>query len=479
MSLDTEKGTSMRMSAFFLALAATISIGRASSSEPLAATPAVLAAIDAAASTSINPSLPSASVTVARDGKIVLSKTYGSAPPNGAYVVGSVTKMMTAVSVMQLVAAHKLRLDETIGRWFPGYSSGKTITVRQLLAHRSGIPDYLPAALTSGRVYSPTTPKAIVAEAMAKPLDFTPGTKWNYSNTGYVFAAQIVEKVSGLPLAQYERQHIYLPAGMPHTANGTAPAGMTIVPGTFTRPSFYGPGERRNDLSWYYACGDVVSTAQDLVKFDLALMRGALLPSSLFAQMQRVQSRGTLSPNLDDGLGLFVMHLGTRTEVGHHGGEPGYSADNEMVPADRFAVAVIVNSDTNADVLLQPAIQAFYPQQFAAMESAARASTAAAAKAIDPQLTARFQRVLNDLLSAKVDASDLSDPMIAALGPAGLGQFDAQFAAYGKLQSFTYLADQQLGAYHRYIYRGTFEHAAKTLIFVLDSAGKIAGLSQV
>ena len=175
----------------------------------------------------------SASIAIVRGGRIVYASATGErdlandlpATPQTIYHIGSITKLFTAVSVMQLVEAGRISLDDKLSRFFPTFPNGANISIRELLMHRSGIPNYLDSAVADAAVLKPTTPQAIVAWAASQPPSFAPGTAYAYSNTNYVLLGLIVEQVAKMPLRAYYAQHIFAPAGMTQTYVGTAPAG--------------------------------------------------------------------------------------------------------------------------------------------------------------------------------------------------------------------------------------------------------------
>ena len=233
---------------------------------------------------------------------------------------------------MQLAERGRTPLDDRAATYLPQFASN-AVTIRELLDHTSGIPNYLDDAIRDGDVNTITTPARILSNMLARPPDFAPGTDWNYSNTGYVALGQIVERVSACRWRSTSSGSFFEPSGMRNTF--VAPAFGKNVADSFDGT----PG----NWEWYYACGDVFSTARDVALFDVALMQGKILSAQSFAQMQQTVPYTTLAPGIRDGLGLFLSQNGSLVEVGHHGGEPGYRADDEMIPARQFAIAVVGN----------------------------------------------------------------------------------------------------------------------------------------
>src|SRR5206468_2787594 len=164
--------------------------------------------------------VPSAEIAVVRGGRLVLDKAYGKAnqglPARAElpYQIASNSKQFTAMALLLLRDEGNLSLDDHVSKFIPGISGGDRITVRQLLSHTSGLQDFWPQDYLFSDMTVPTTPQHIVDKWAKKPLDFEPGTRWQYSNTGYVVAGMIAEKVSGEPLPTYLGRKVFRPLGM-------------------------------------------------------------------------------------------------------------------------------------------------------------------------------------------------------------------------------------------------------------------------
>src|ERR1035441_8949157 len=190
--------------------------------------PEVKAKIDAAVLRVLESTgVPSAEVGVVREGKVVYTAAFGKArvdPDVGAtpamhYPVGSISKQFTAACVLRMVEDGKMTLDDPVARWFPELTRAKDVTVRMLLSHTSGYSDYAPQDYTIPAWTKPVDPLALVHEWAEKPLDFEPGTKWQYSNTNFVLAALILEKVSGEPFWRLLKTRVLDPLGLKEGLN--------------------------------------------------------------------------------------------------------------------------------------------------------------------------------------------------------------------------------------------------------------------
>src|SRR5271165_7548546 len=166
--------------------------------------------------------VPSASVAVVKDGKVVYVEASGYArldpksatKPEMRYSIGSISKQFTAAAILLLQEQGKLSLDDKVSKFLPDLAQANEVTIRQLLSHTSGYQDYWPQDYVMPMMLQPTTAQKILDVWAHKSLDFAPGTKWQYSNTNYVIAGLIVEKVSGMPLLTFLQANIFKPLDM-------------------------------------------------------------------------------------------------------------------------------------------------------------------------------------------------------------------------------------------------------------------------
>ena len=215
-----------------LVLAIAVSLGPARADAP-APSPSPVADPIAAAADAVAAKLlegkhvPGVAIGVSKGGAVVFERGYGYADvakkipvtPDTRFEIGSITKQFTAACIMQLVEAGKLSLDDHLGTFVSDYFVGRGVTVRELLAQQSGVPEYLegPDAVAAAGT-QPATYATLLARVSAMPLEFAPGTRYKYSNTNYILLGRIVEVVSGEPYERYVREHIFVPAGMTQSA---------------------------------------------------------------------------------------------------------------------------------------------------------------------------------------------------------------------------------------------------------------------
>ena len=212
----------MRVHAQIDAAAHTI-LQSAGSSEASTLPAEMRSQIDSAAQAVLTSTgVPSASIAIVRDGKIAYTQAYGKAtlnPPVDArtdmpYSVGSISKQFTATAMLMLVEDGKLSLNDPVAKWLPDLTRAKEVTVREILSHTSGYQDYWPQDYVMPNMLQPTTTQHILETWAKKPLDYEPGTRYQYSNTGYVIAGAIIEKASGMPLLKFLRDRVFKPLGM-------------------------------------------------------------------------------------------------------------------------------------------------------------------------------------------------------------------------------------------------------------------------
>ena len=279
----------------------------------------------------------------------------GQAPPmDGEVRIGSNTKTFVAVVVMQLVQEGKVGLDEPIETYLPGLIKGEgidasRITVRQLLQHTSGLPEYTDTTPGSGDIFQIkdhyAQPRDLLDTALGKPAAFEPGTQWKYTNTNYVVLGMLVERVSQRPVGEQIDQrivkklglsHTYFPAPGDRSIKGTHPQGYHL--------SAEGKLEyiTEMDPAWAWAAGAMVSTPSELNTFFQAVFDGRLLTQASIDEMKK--GVDTDKAGVVYGLGLIGRSLSCGGTAWGHGGDiAGYHTRGGVGP-DGTAVTVAVTA---------------------------------------------------------------------------------------------------------------------------------------
>ncbi|MFG3054182.1 serine hydrolase domain-containing protein [Kitasatospora sp. NPDC048239] len=280
--------------------------------------------------------------------------TGAPVPVDGQVRIGSNTKTFVAVVVLQLVAERKVDLDAFVDTYLPGLVrgdgiDGRRITVRELLQHTSGLPNYSDHLGDDIRYYDP---RELLATALQHPADFPPGEGWKYSNTNYVLAGLIVQKVTRHSLAEEIDRRVVKPVGLRHTYF-PAPGDAGIRephPHGYDRESADAPLRDITEIdpSWGWAAGQMVSTGSDLNRFFSALLTGRLLPPAQLAQMRTtVPAEATFGPGARYGLGLVSRPLPCGgLSWGHGGSFPGYETRGGATDDGRAANVAVTRQLT-------------------------------------------------------------------------------------------------------------------------------------
>ena len=312
------------------------------------------AKIDKFVSTYVDYGLFTGAVLVSEHDHVIFKKGYGLAnrewnipnTPDVKFRIGSITKQFTSMLVMQQVAKGTIKLDAHIPDYLPYYrkDTGNKVTIHQLLNHTSGIPSYTDSSKFMDEVArNPSKPDDFVKKYCSGDLEFDPGSKFHYDNSGYFILGAILEHVTGKPYEQLLRENIFGPLGMKDT--GYDHTGVLLA----KRASGYdnGLGETDNtdyiDMSLPYAAGSLYSTVEDMYKWDQALYTDKLLPADLKQKMW--------TPGLEKyGYGWFIDKPASdkpgagKTVVGHGGGINGFNTIEQRVVEDHDLIAAFNNT---------------------------------------------------------------------------------------------------------------------------------------
>jgi len=374
--------------------------------------------------------VPSASVAIVKDGQVVYVKAYGDArldpktpaTPQMRYSIGSISKQFTAAAILLLQEQGKLSLDDKVAKFIPDLTRANEVTIRQLLSHTSGYQDYWPQDYVMPPMMLPTTAQKILDMWARKPLDFAPGTKWQYSNTNYVIAGVIIEKVARMPLLQFLQEKVFAPLGMKSVSDtdqaklgDTDPTGYLRYALGPLRPA---PKEGKG---WMFAAGELAMPAAELAKWDISIIDQKLMKPASYREF----ATDTL---LKNGLSThYGLGVDVNTQAGHralsHGGEvSGFTAQNVVFPDDRAAVVVLTNQDAaSASGAIAGGIA---PLLFATTDPAT------------PAKLEQAKKIFEGLQHGTVDRSLFTDNANSYFSEAALKDFAAGLAPLGAPQSF-------------------------------------------
>jgi CubicO group peptidase (beta-lactamase class C family) len=392
-----------------------------------------------AAETLARTGVPSASIAVVKDGQIVHVKAYGDAKlepkapatPAMRYSIGSISKQFTAAAILLLQEQGKLSLDDKVGKYIPGLTRANEVTIRQLLSHTSGYQDYWPQDYVMKPMLEPTTAQKIMDTWAKKPLDFEPGTKWQYSNTNYVIAGAIVERVARMPFFQFLQEKIFKPLGMTSVLDIDQVRLAETDPTGYKRyalgPLRVGPKE---GTGWLFAAGQLAMTAEDLAKWDIAIIEGKLLKPASYLELGReVLLKNGLGTNY--GLGVSVNSQSGRRALSHGGEVSGFVAQNIVFPDERAAVVVLTNQDASGAA--GPIASGIPPFLFATN---------------DPATATRLEqakKIFEGLQQGTIDRSLFTENANGYFSEQALEDFKNSLGPLGKPESFTQVSQNLRG----------------------------------
>src|SRR3984885_4585504 len=294
---------------------------------------------------------PSVSVAVVQHAEITYAKACGqanlaenrSADASTRYAIGSVSKQFTSAALLLLAEQGKISLDDKVAKYFPDLTRAREVTIRELLSHTSGYEDYAPQDYIIPDWTRPITPAEILNQWAKKPLNFDPGTRWQYSNTNYVIAGQIFEKLAGQPLVAFLREKIFQPLGMstPGEITDHEPADASA----YTRYAL-GPPRlvAREGPGWMFAAGELAMTPSDLARWDIAFLEKKILSARSYREFtSEVKLKNRKETHY--ALGLSLGELNGTPMISHTGEVSGFLTSNAVFPAKGVAVVVCSNED--------------------------------------------------------------------------------------------------------------------------------------
>ncbi|VXC24867.1 Beta-lactamase-like protein [Massilia sp. 9I] len=415
--------------------------------------------IDAAIAPYFKADAPGATVIVVKDGKTVLRRAYGMADtsknidmtPEMALRIGSLTKQFTATAILMLLEEGKLSLDDDITRHLPDYPTrGKKITIEHLLTHTSGIVSYTSKPGYGAGMAQNLTVAQMIDSFKNDPLDFEPGSQFRYNNSGYFLLGAIIEKVSGQSYASFLEQRIFKPLGMNDTYyEGVGRSKAPVAAGHTRSGTGFGPAKPLS-MTQPYAAGSLVSTVDDLARWDAAVSSGKLLKP---ASWQRAFTPYRLSDGKPTtyGYGWGISQVQGSAAIGHSGGINGFSTYGLRLPDQKVYVAVLTNSDAgpaNPSVVARKAaaiaIGKPYREFTEAKLDAAALDAVAGTYEVEKGVQRVFRRTADGLVTQRTGLPPT--PVKAASStefflPGSLDWFEFQRGADGKVVAVTHHQD--------------------------------------
>jgi CubicO group peptidase (beta-lactamase class C family) len=415
-------------------------------------------AVDAIVAKALSGSVtPSVSIAIVKDGKLAYAQAYGAAQlapemtatPAMRYKIASNSKQITAAAILLLAEEHKLALDDKVARFFPKLTRAKDVSLRQLLSHTSGYQDYYAIDYLPPGMQRDTTAQAILDTYAMKPLDFEPGTLWQYSNTNYLILGKIVEKVSGQTLSAFLRKRIFNKLGMDSAIDVTDEA---LAPSDAHGYTHYALGPVRpvapEGKGWMWAMGELAMTASDLAKWDIALMDGTILrPASLKALGTATSLSNGASSGYGLGVSVSMLENGHR-RWRHTGGASGFLSINTTYPDDRMAITVLSNGEGTAQREIAASIEELL-------------LTKGADAGYETSL-AHTRQLLASLQTGVVDRAMLTDDLSGYFSSAVLADFGASLSPLGQVDTIEQTQFEDRGGMAYRVY--TVKMANKTTL---------------
>lgn len=318
-----------------------------------AAPESLAASIDALLSPVYKAGEPGAALLVMKDGKALVRKAYGMADlelgialePDMVFRIGSMTKQFTAVAVLMLMERGQIGLSDPLTKYLPDYPTrGRMITVEHLLTHTSGIQSYTGLAEWRPLIRKDMALTELIALFKDKPMEFEPGERWNYNNSGYILLGAVIEKASGMSYEAFLQKNILDPLGLKHTYYGSASRVIPCrVPGYAFGPNNTILNAEYLSMTQPYAAGSLLSSVDDLGAWNEALMAGRLIKRE---SLEKAWTPYRLKDGTSTGYGYgwAVGEYAGRRAITHNGGINGFASDGILFPEDRLFVALLANS---------------------------------------------------------------------------------------------------------------------------------------
>jgi len=415
--------------------------------------------------------IPGAVVAVVTKAHLAYSHGYGAArlsprlaaTPAMRYAIGSVSKQFTAAAILLLAQDGKLSLDDPVSRYLPALTRAGDVTIRQLLSHTSGYQDYWPQDYVMATMLVPTTADAILSTWATKPLDFEPGTQWQYSNTNYVIAGQIIERVSGVPFMAFLQQRIFAPLHMAGIADVNLDRlGETDATGYYRRalaPLRPAPKEGRG---WLFAAGELAMPIADLARWDISLIdRSLLAPASYEALTREVPLKDGTSTHY--ALGIDVNTVRGRLVWSHTGEVSGFTTSNVVYPADSVAVIVYVNQDASGAAT----------EISQAISRVVLAPPATASAPPTPDGTASARAVFVALQHGHLDRAQFTDNANIYFDESAIHDYESSLGPLGAPRQFCQVATEPRGGMVFHAYVATFPERALVVTTYVTPDGKL------
>jgi len=422
---------------------------------------------------------PSAVVAIVRDDRVVFRKAYGlrererrlAADTGTLYEIGSITKQFTAAAILQLRDGGKLALDDTLSKYLPDVPHAGEVTLRQLLSHTSGLPEYLDGPGIEQEATRPATFEQLMARVAGKPLVFAPGSRMTYNNTGYILLGRVIEVVSQQSYRDYVRTHLLARAGMKRTFTvADEPRLANLAVGYRINQAALERAPTIHD-SFGWSAGNLVSTVDDLLNWSNALAHGKVVSETSYKDMTTPTpvSEGTS----DYGLGLFVDSVRDQPRIGHTGGSFGFTTANEFFPKQNVRIIAFTNLSTDPEPG-ETITNAVFDDLFPEIAAAARKE----APGEKTEVTTQTKALFDELQRGDGDYPMLGAKLAAKMKDGLAKRLADRFSPFGSPTRFIYKGTRSENHLHWHDYLIEFGPGSQLKFSIgLDEAAKIASIS--
>lgn len=421
---------------------------------------------------------PGVSIAVVEGGRVVYSHAYGfrdlrsrsPADVDTHFEVGSITKQFTAAAILQLQEAGKLDINATLATYLPAAPHASEVTLRQLLSHTSGLPEYFTGPDVDEAAGKPTSFDMVMVRVAGKPLDFPPGAKWSYSNTGYILLGRIIELITHETYHHYVQTHFLDPLGMKQTFTMADEKTLPDMALGYRRAGGKIQLAPPLDEGFAWSAGDLVTTPADLQKWNAALTSGKVVTPADYALM--ATSVKTQQGDAGYGFGLFIDSIDDQPRIGHTGGSLGFTAANEYFPKQDVRIIALTNFEDDPEPgerFTTAIFEALFPEIAAAADRASAGEDAA--------VTASAQKLFTQMQSGTADDSLLGDRLAGKM-KAGLAKRLAdEFAPYGATTAFIFKGRRLEPGLRWFDYLLKFGPGSSLKFSVgLDDSGKVTSI---
>ena len=299
-------------------------------------------------------------IAVEKDSKLIYNKNFGysdvenkiEVTDSTQFNIMSISKIFIACSIIQLADKKIIDLDAPVTKYLESLPAQyNQILIYQLLNHSAGVPDYVHVNGYMSQANRTQTPWEVLAPILDKPLDFSPGGKSEYSNSGYFLLGLLIEKATGTGLDIYLKKNIFQPLGMNHTYLDSSVTNSKLMTKGYTSSNSQLKEETHLDPSQYWAAGGIISTKKDMLKWNEAIRKGTILPPNEIKQMMQPSTLkdGSMS---DYGLGFELMNTPGMKLVGNNGVGIGFNTSNLQFVNDGITVLVLTNTTNSNSTLI-------------------------------------------------------------------------------------------------------------------------------